>query len=352
MPWSPDGSDAPVLERLGWTVDGPDVAAPEPVLGWWSIPQRTLTDSAGIDDLATIGHIAIVGKDGAGLDDSLYMGPDPTQDFEVRIPVRDSTGVDDYAQIAHLTTQARDDVLADDYATLGLRGTDNAGVDDYALAKPTTPARDNTGVDDLATARPKLTGRDATGMDGAAVAGFSAVAGATTTYNTVGTFTFTIPVWCRYIDLIGLGGGAGGTGGGTFTGNGGGSSSWATRTLERGVDIPWSATALSVVVGDGGSAGGAFGGTGGGGNPTYIQYSSTDLIRSNGGSANSGTGGTRTGRAVDPNTTTVGDGQTYTGGSASTSSTAQVPGSGGYGGSNFAAGNKGGRGQAWIRARQ
>lgn len=191
----------------------------------------------------------------------------------------------------------------------------------------------------------------AVAVGGSAQFGFPPNSPATVDVTSVGSSTYTIPRWCNYIDIIALGGGGGGTGGGTFTGNGGKASSWAYVTITRGVTIPWTALSLSVVVGDGGSAGSSFGGTGGTGSPSYVQYSGADLVRSAGGVPTSGTGGGRAGDGVSPATLTL-SGVTYTGGASSGNDTASYPGSGGRGGGSFSGGNKGGRGEVWLRAYQ
>ncbi|AMW64111.1 minor tail protein [Mycobacterium phage EvilGenius] len=91
---------------------------------------------------------------------------------------------------------------------------------------------------------------------------------------TTAIFTYTIPRWCNYIDVILLGGGGGGGGGASTTqsGAGGGPGSWLTVTLERGVHIPFSLVSFVGQLGTGGT--GANGGitptTGGNGNPTVI----------------------------------------------------------------------------------
>lgn len=87
-------------------------------------------------------------------------------------------------------------------------------------------------------------------------AGYPAMSPVTTVYNTVGTYTYTLPYWWKYLDIVLIGGGASGqTGSGATNtaGKGGNASSWVTVTLERGVDIPAMATSLTVVVGDGGA---------------------------------------------------------------------------------------------------
>ncbi|AMW64290.1 hypothetical protein SEA_CHIPMUNK_34 [Mycobacterium phage ChipMunk] len=173
---------------------------------------------------------------------------------------------------------------------------------------------------------------------------------------TTAIFTYTIPRWCNYIDVILLGGGGGGGGGSSTvqTGAGGGPGSWLTVTLERGVHIPFSALTIIGQLGTGGT--GANGGitptTGGNGNPTAIPALS--LSAAGGiGSASSNQNGLGSG-------TKTYNGVLYTGSADVTSgngTAGNVPGGGARGGNAgaFIPGSKGGNGglgQAWFRAYQ
>src|ERR1700761_7525231 len=70
-------------------------------------------------------------------------------------------------------------------------------------------------------------------------------------YGTTGTYTYPIPYWCITIDLVLLGAGGGG-GYGANDEAGGGAGGWMTATVQRGSDIPWEATTITVTVGQGG----------------------------------------------------------------------------------------------------
>jgi hypothetical protein len=184
-----------------------------------------------------------------------------------------------------------------------------------------------------------------------------------TTFTASGTYT--IPYWCRYIEVIALGGGGGGSGGygSYFNGNGGGQGTdvakFGTYTLTRGVDIPWTTATLSVTVGTGGAGGK------GGSTIFDVQHPPDGLASGVSGTGLSFIGGaggkgadelvTRPRQGLSPGNVTY-NGIQYVGGGETTSSTAQVPGSGGYGGNGglFSGGNgyAGGRGQVWIRAYQ
>ncbi|AHB79558.1 hypothetical protein PBI_VALIDUS_28 [Mycobacterium phage Validus] len=163
-------------------------------------------------------------------------------------------------------------------------------------------------------------------------------------FITPGAFTFTIPYWCEYIDVVLLGGGEAGTNG-SFAGNGQGGRAglWFTVTLRRGVDIPWTATTITGVVGAGGASNGA---NGGATTATVAGLTST---------AAGGDGGMG---LLNPSGQGAGNmdynGELYVGGASQTSlnGAGREPGGGGAGGGFLSSGGRGGRGQAWIRAYQ
>lgn len=172
-----------------------------------------------------------------------------------------------------------------------------------------------------------------------ATAAFPAMSPASTAYATVGSSTYAIPYWCKYIDVILLSAG----GGGTVT--------WVT--LERGIDTPWSTSTITITVGDGSSAGGSFGGTGDAGARTVATVNG-NTIEGIGGKAGPGT---QAGQPVASGNTNSNkdlllNGVTYFGGAVANVATPNPPGGGGRGGNSFSAGNKGARGQAWSRAYQ
>ncbi|WPH57980.1 hypothetical protein SEA_LUCKYLEO_32 [Gordonia phage LuckyLeo] len=316
---------------------------------WNNVQVLTLADRAIGQDLSAVKMKAVAISSGSA-DDELYVGLDPMQDFEVRIKPRENAGGSDRLGVS-LDEFVRDSGWADDLARLGLKGRDNGAGSDFALSKAIIPGRDGGLADELSSVNLATSIGDAGGAGDMADGVFTPRSPLATQYDTVGTFSYPIPVWCRAIEVVCLGGGSGGNGGGSFAGDGGKASTWSWGTFVRGVHIPWTVIDLTVVVGAGGNGGGAFGGTGGNGSPSYVQRSGTDMLRSHGAIAVGGTGLNRTGDAVSPSTLTLGD-VTYTGGPASTTDTASVPGSGGRGGGSFQAGKAGGRGQVWLRAIQ
>lgn len=139
-----------------------------------------------------------------------------------------------------------------------------------------------------------------------------------TTYNSAGTYNYTIPQWATHVDVIVIGGGGGGVqgnGGNGAAGNGGSAGSWNFRTLERGSDIPWATTVLSAVTGDGGVAGAKNNTPGPGtGGQSYVSDGNITILGS-GGAPGSGTNGTVGG---SPGDVVVGD-IVYTGGATAPS---------------------------------
>ncbi|QFG13543.1 hypothetical protein PBI_LAMBO_33 [Gordonia phage Lambo] len=345
--WSPEGPPVESGGALWSSGDGP------PTIAWGSfwgnVPVLAGVGSALAQDKADLKYKANV-LSSAQADDELYVGLDPMQDFEVRIKPRENAGGNDGLGVS-LDALVRDSGWADDLARLGLKGRDNGAGSDFALSKAIIPGRDGGLADELSSVNLATSIGDAGGAGDMADGVFTPRSPLATQYTTVGTFNYPIPVWCRAIEVVCLGGGSGGNGGGTFAGDGGKASTWSWGTFVRGVHIPWNVINLTVVVGAGGNGGGAFGGTGGNGSPSYVQRSGSDILRSHGAIAVGGTGINRTGDAVSPSTLTLG-GVTYTGGPESTTDTASVPGSGGRGGAVAAVGKAGGRGQVWLRAIQ
>lgn len=179
-------------------------------------------------------------------------------------------------------------------------------------------------------------------------------------YNSVGSFTFTLPTWWQYLDILVLGGGGGGGGGNaTIKGEGGDAGVWGWTTITRGNQVPYGTTSLTVTVADGGKGGSgnifsAFAGSSG--QQSKVANGGTNLSTGNGGDGGGGgNNADRNGDAPSSGNQNSGrdvvlNGYLYAGGLQTTSGTTQVPGSGGYGGNNSSSGIKGGRGQVWLRA--
>jgi hypothetical protein len=193
-----------------------------------------------------------------------------------------------------------------------------------------------------------------------AVADFAAKAATSVQYGVVGTYNYAIPVWCKYLDVVLLGGGASGqTGNGAVNqpGSGGHSGKWQGYKLTRGVEIPWTATTVVITVGAGGArpADSDYAGPTPGANTTFSVASSISGLAAGGNGTNDGS--TRRDGLGAPAFTY--GGIVYPGGANSTSSaqTGTTPGGGGAGGNGGIFGNRtrggaGGPGAAWVRAYQ
>ncbi|AOT24662.1 hypothetical protein PBI_STASIA_5 [Mycobacterium phage Stasia] len=175
------------------------------------------------------------------------------------------------------------------------------------------------------------------------------------------TWTFNIPAECAFIDIVLLGAGGGGSSGniGASAGQGGRPGEWQTITLQRGVDIPWTATQITGTIGSGG--GGGIGGwvpfDGGQGGSTTATIAGVGTLTALGGIGGQFSFGSE-GRAGQGPGTINFNGIPYVGAGPTGNSAANgnTPGGGGGGGNAGAAffpagsGGNGARGQAWCRA--
>lgn len=189
-------------------------------------------------------------------------------------------------------------------------------------------------------------------------AGYPSMSPAVSTFESAGSFSYALPYWWRYLDIILIGGGASGqTGNGAVNsrGDGGRASAWVTVTVERGVDVPAMATTLDVVVG----AGGALAANSDHAGPNAGEASSVSVPGGASVSAPGGAGendGVQNGQAPGNITyqTISRDGGaagTGNGGAATAPGAAGAGGNGGIFGSRTR-GGAGARGEVVIRARQ
>ena len=199
---------------------------------------------------------------------------------------------------------------------------------------------------------PKAIGLSGAGSGSAAnplaTAAFATNGPTTTAFSTAGAYSYTIPWWCNKVDVILLGAGQGGGGSsGLVTGLGGNCGTWVTKTLVRGVDIPWTTTTITGTV----PAAGA-GGAGGGGAAPSAAAATASATGMTSLSAAGGAGGwTGNWNGLGPGNTTF-NGQTYTGGATSANSAGNAPGGGGTGGTFNGGGFPGSRGRVWFYAYQ
>ncbi|TDH57558.1 hypothetical protein E2F47_01965 [Mycobacterium eburneum] len=193
-----------------------------------------------------------------------------------------------------------------------------------------------------------------------ATAAFPVTAPVPTTITATGAYTYSIPWWCTKIDVVLVGAGGGGASPGTFytlSGFGGAAGTWATATLTRGVDIPWSLTNITGAIGAGGARGsGGFLGTAGsaGGATTASATGWAGLSGAGGAGGQQSATGTSDPSGASPGNETYND-RPYTGGAKQSSAGAagNAPGGAGAGGSPFGgSGGIGGAGCAWFYAYQ
>ncbi|MDM2401761.1 hypothetical protein PP613_21165 [Mycobacteroides abscessus] len=350
MPWSTDPSIAP--GRLGgkW-YPNPHVPQRKPTGAWSWVPRVLAIDTGiGYDSATVLAHL-LATETATGPDSATLLAQLAGQDAGIESGRA--------ALLAHLT--GIDTGLGGDSATAVLKyytsGTDvGIGYDNAALLAHLT------GIDlaqggDTAALLAHLTGRDSGDGYDSATAVFSPHDPETQQFTAPSTITYLIPSWCRYIDIVLVGGGNGGGGGfaGFITGGGGNAGNWSHATLERGVDIPWSATAITFVI-PAATPGGTQGNKGAGGGTVTAE------VAGSGWSGLSATGGTgdqfgSTRNGASPGTHTY-NGVPYIGGAVQTTNQAagNPPGGGGNGGTgNAFNGNQGGAGApggAWARAYQ
>ena len=198
------------------------------------------------------------------------------------------------------------------------------------------------------------------GLEGVTVLNTTSPKDSTFRFSSVGSYEYKIPTWAERLDIVCVGGGGGGEGGGlAVTGSGGSAASWTSRTIIRGVDIPWATAYIKGTVGAGGAGGRGvgdntitdlFGGIDGqAGNPTTAVASGMATLSSLG-----GIGGKNQSQVFGEGLADLAfNGKNYPGaGIAYTpGSPGNHPGGGGAGGWPLIgrAGN-GGDGQVWIRA--
>lgn len=171
-------------------------------------------------------------------------------------------------------------------------------------------------------------------------------------FDISGTYTYPIPYWCTTIDLVLLGAGGGG-GYGANDEAGGGAGNWNTTSVQRGSDIPWEATTITVTVGQGGAGGSLSapeGGPGGDTTASWDSSSGTTTITATGGGA--GASGI-TGEGPSPGSKPIGNTSLDAGPPQSTEGAdGNAPGGGGAGGAGLRRGGTGADGAAAVYASQ
>lgn len=126
MPWTPGGSDVELLDQLGWTPDGPDAAAPDPVLGWWHELESSGFDIGRGADQAAAAALLVGADIGRGGDQATAVaaltGADIGRGSDIAAALLSLTGTD----IGHGSDQASGLIPASGF-DIG-RGTDASGI--------------------------------------------------------------------------------------------------------------------------------------------------------------------------------------------------------------------------------
>lgn len=350
MDWSTT-PPAPIA-KPGWTTD-PTIILP-PVMQRWGVKYtRAATDTGIGADRAVLLPRIPASDTGLGADYALL-------DTLTGLLAAD-TGVGRDTALIVPELLVVDAGLGADAARPGVRAWDQGAGRDSGLIVPRFAAVDAAVGADMLKDLPRIAGTDTgIGADDATLFRFTPHAAVSTTFATVGTHTYPIAVWCRYIDIVLVGSGPGGNGGsGSFAaGHGGNAASWAAVRIERGVDIPWTATAITIVVPDGGNGGNGavVGAMGSPGSATTASLAGWVGLSAAGGQPRQMIG------ILHQTGDGPGDysfnGQPYTGGGNQTTAggAGLVPGGAGAGGKGgFFSGSPGGKGapgRAYLRAYQ
>jgi hypothetical protein len=170
---------------------------------------------------------------------------------------------------------------------------------------------------------------------------------------------FTIPYWCKKLDVAVLGGGASGDvgGAGFNTGAGGGQAVWTTQTWIRGTTFAWTDLTATLAPGSAGGGPAPFG-TSNAGNQSYIAVNNTSpLVLSFGGitynrinTGHAQSGDSAVGVTFNSTVLPGGTGGTGNGGNASGYGSGGAGGNGVFIGST--AGGSGSPGYCFIKAYQ
>ncbi|MGA5542693.1 hypothetical protein ACPCIR_12645 [Mycobacterium sp. NPDC051198] len=344
-----------LIAKPGWTTDPslPTAAGQHWAVSW----TRRAIDSGIGSDAAVADALWIPGSDtGLGADRAVLAA--------VGSPAAETgLGADRGLIVPDLYTV--DAGIGADLARPGVRPVEAGAGADLCQSRSRYAAIDRAvGADMLTSLKSRTPVRDTGLGNDSAASGFTAIAVVTASWALAGTYTFTIPLACRYIDVVLLGAGGGGASSGTFYtlgGYPGEAGLFATVTLERGVHIPWTAITITITVGVGGARGsGGFAGTAGSvGGSTVLTYTNlsgaTVTLTATGGAGGiANLTGTSDNTGRSPGSLTY-KGQPYAGGAAqsTTGATGNPPGGGGAGGKNFGgAGGVGAPGGAWCRAYQ
>lgn len=315
-----------------WTTTPPELATPS---GVWKpgLLRRGIDGGAGTD-AAGLDRLALPARDQGGGGDSLYMGLDPLNDFEIRVHGRDNAGGKDHAVLAALKgLHGKDQAGARDTARPGLYAREPAGGHDLATIQPRTNAHDLAGSTEKAATKPRVNGRDNGGGIDTATSFFGTQTAVTHIVTSSGHIL--IPPWCRYIDVIIDGGGKGGQAGSLLIeGKGGTRGGTNSARFDRGTrGNLWKRVYFDIGAGGAAGLGSALqAGGNGGATKFYIDDITDTWIGASGYLETNGATNAAGGRSGESMPNTTFNGMTLNGGAGSNGTGVQ-PGAGGGGGS-------------------
>lgn len=345
---------------FGWTPEGPPPPPRVPKRGWFATLARyAITTGIGDTAAAVLAHLAgaTTGRGDTSAAVLAHLAGQTTGE-----------GATTAAVLAHLAGQTTGE--GDTSASWLLhfsRIAQTTGEGDTAAAVLAHLLGSTTGLGaDRAAVFAHLAGV-ATGQGATtAAAAFSAHAVQDDSWTAATTIVYPIPGWSIFLDLDGVGAGGGGREGDgaiASAGNGGKAGTWGGRTLQRGVDLPWSASTITVTVGAAGPAGAKGAGdvtVASRGGATVFDWG-TGTLTCPGGDGGSGTKPFNGNPGQSPGNWTRA-GRAFTGGGTAASNQnpatpGNPPGGGGGGGqggyfSTQKAGGPGAPGAGYIRARQ
>lgn len=349
MPWTPYPTGRLRAARLGWSPEGPPRETGGGLPGWDGVAQligtgTSIGDSAARVAMSSLGTATSIGDSAATVLANLIGTGTPLSDSAATV----------LAHLAGTGTSVGDSAGRAAFPLTGI-GTSLSDAAATVLAQ-----LQGTGIslgDSAAAVLAHLAGGGTATGDGAAASAFSAHAPARTDITATGAYTYNIPGWSRFIDQVIIGGAASGqTGNGAIgtAGKGGNAAIYVVRTLERGVDIPWSQSTITGTVGTGGAqAANSDSAAPNPGGDTTADWGSGS-ITSPGGSgtvASGQNGASSTATTVSGQNYPSGAGGTGNAGAGSAPGGAGAGGNGGFFGSRTR-GGPGGNGRASFYARQ
>lgn len=337
---------------LGWSTEGPPRRQTRPPTGWLSVPQANGThEGLGQDSASDKIKESIL---------EIGLGKDEAVSALKALYGRDAGLGEDVPSFYIPRFEVEDEALGQDYSPLGIAAVEEAiGLDLASIKSSQTVPDLASALDAISTFRAVESALEAAAGLDYATAGFKPPAGVPITNQYTVNWSLTIPVWCKYIDIIILAGGGGGAGGNSWgaDGKGGQAGGWNYAILTRGGNILWTDKTITGTIGAGGTSGSRGNGSGGKGGDSTAVIPQIGTISALGGTGGSGTNGVG---AVDyygkaPDVLEVND-IYYQGGATQTSksSAGYEPGGGGSGGSGGVfgsdkAGGVGAKGRAWSR---